>query len=152
LLSFVAHHGSLAAGGEPVSGLEALVIRALKASRRDSALARMLPVFLWRMRGRLAKPRLLEAAQQQSVVAPLGFFIELASMLGGGDDFKRLLADLRASAKASRSSYFFAGTSGRPFERAAADLNSPAEARRWGLLMNMPLDSFASYFRKVAAL
>src|SRR5205814_9977687 len=50
LVSFVAHHGSAVARGPRASQLETLAVRALQASRRDSALARMLPVFFWRLR------------------------------------------------------------------------------------------------------
>jgi hypothetical protein len=152
LLSFVAHHGSAAAGAEPVSGLEAIVVRALRSSRRDSAMARMLPVFLWRMRERLDATKLVAIAKRQRLAAPLGFFLEVAAMLGESDAFEAALAALRATVKPARPSYFFEGTSHRPFERGATELNTPVEARRWGLLMNMPLESFASYFRKVAAL
>jgi hypothetical protein len=129
-----------------------IVVRALKASRRDSALARMVPVFLWRMRGRLDARTLVAVARQRGVGAPLGFFLEVASMLGRTDAYDDALAALRTSANPVRPSYFFQGTSRRPFERAATELNTPPEARRWGLLMNMPIDSFASYFRKVAGL
>jgi hypothetical protein len=34
----------------------------------------------------------------------------------------------------------------------AADLATPDEARRWGLLMNVPWESFASCFAKAAPL
>ena len=152
MLDFVAHHGSVAATGDAVGDMEAIAVRAIKASRRDSAMARMLPVFLWRLRQRLDLARLVKAARRQGLAPALGFFLEVASILGEGSPFEEALTQLRPSAPPARPAYFFEGTSLRPFERAATDLNTPAEARRWGLLMNMPLDSFASYFRKVAAL
>lgn len=152
LLSFVAHHGSRAAGAGSTDDLETIAIRALAASRRDSSLARMLPVFLWRVGDRLDLDRLVRAAKRKGLAAALGFFLELASILGESRVFDEALTVLRPHARATRPSYFFEGTSGRPFERAASVVNTPAEARRWGLLMNMPFDSFASYFRKVARL
>lgn len=131
--------------------LERLAIRAVRASRRDSALARMLPVFFWRIRTCISIAELVREAQEQGAATATGFFLEMASQLGGSAVFDAALTALRPGVT-SRPAYFFQGTASRPFERLAADLNTTPEARRWGWLMNMPRDSFESYFRKVAAL
>ncbi len=44
---------------------------------------------------------------------------------------------------------FFSGPHG-PRELAATRRNTPSEARRWGFLMNMGLESFRSVFDKFA--
>ncbi len=149
LASVVAHCGSSVARLREPRRLESFVVRAIRASRHDSALARMLPVFLWRMRDRLDLPRLAAEAARQGQGAALGFFLELTAKLGRSRAFDTALARLRAK---TRPSYFFYGTEARPFERLAADRQTPAEARRWGLLMNMPLESFAAYFVKASRL
>ena len=127
-------------------------MRAVKASRRDPALARMLPVLLWRTRDRLDPAELVRQAGQQRERAALGFFLEAASRLGGSDVFDETLRRLRPSARPTQPFYFFRGSDKRPWERAAADANTPAVARRWGLLMNMPWQSFVSHFKKAAEL
>jgi hypothetical protein len=152
LASLVAHFGSSVADVRPPRRLEEAVVGAVEASRRDAALARMLPVFLWRTRHRLDLPALVGHAQRRRVGAALGFFLEAAACLGGRPVFDHALGPLRAASGGGRPSYFFRGTEKRPFERAAADRATPPLARRWGWLMNMPWDSFAGYFAKVAKL
>lgn len=152
LASLVAHGGSAVARFPLPGRLEREVIRALKASRRNSALARMLPVFLWRTRDRLDMTELRTLARKQRQAAPLGFFLEASAKLGGTRRFDAALRLLRSDARRTRPSYFFSGSANRPYERLAADRATPALARRWGMLMNMPWESFASYFEKTASL
>ncbi|HUG55227.1 MAG TPA: hypothetical protein VMR21_16590 [Vicinamibacteria bacterium] len=153
LPAVVAHCGSRAAARlPPPARLEALVVRAVKASRADSSLARMLPVFLWRLRDRLDLGDLVRAAGQGPEAPALGFFLEAASRLGGSAIFEDAIARLRRRARPARPLYFFRGTERRAFECAAALRATPPEARRWGLLMNMPWESFEAYFAKAAPL
>jgi len=152
LAPLVALGGSSVARAPLPRRLETQVVRAVKASRRDSAMARMLPVFLWRTRDRLDLAELVRQAEGKSEGPALGFFLETAARLGGSGVFDETLRRLRASARPARPFYFFVGAHGRPWERAAADENTPAVARQWGLLMNMPWESFASYFEKAAEL
>ncbi len=128
------------------------MVRAVKASRRDSALARMLPVFLWRMRDRLDLPKLVREARRQRQGPALGFLLEAASKLGGTRRFDHALASLFRGVSPDRPRCFFHGTERRSFERMAAEQATPAQARRWGLLMNMPWESFAAYFVKTSTL
>ena len=148
LAMLVAHAGSSVSPASHPRRLEAQAVRAVKLSRRDSALARMLPVFLWRMRGALDPAELARQARRQGETATLGFFLETASKLGGRRVFEDVLLLLRASARPARPFHFFLGSDRSPWERAAARRATPAVARRWGLLMNMPWESFASYFEK----
>ena len=150
LAALVAHGGSSVARAPLPRRLEAQVLRAVKASRRDSALARMLPVFLWRTRHHLDLTELVRQAGPQAQA--LGFFLDTAGRLGGSSLFDQALRRLRAKATPVRPLYFFRGSESRPWERVAAAAATPAVARRWGLLMNMPWESFASYFEKAARL
>lgn len=152
LLSLVAHCGSSASPVEPPRPLEAEVLRAVKQSRRDSALARMLPVFLWRNRNRLDLTKLANKAKRQGQGPALGFFLEATSKLAGSRLFDEALGILSRSVRPARPCYFFHGTEKRAFERTAAARATPAAARRWGLLMNLPWESFAAYFAKTSML
>lgn len=150
--SFVAHAGSGATPAPLPRRPETWVVRAVEASRRDSALARMVPVLLWRLRQRLDGGALVRAAVRRRQVAAVGFFLELSADLGRTRAFDAALRDLRAARLSHRTAYFFAGTARRAFERAAAEAATPDAARRWGLLMNMPRESFASHFARAARL
>ncbi len=112
----------------------------------------MLPVFLWRTRDRLDQAELVRHAAEQRERSALGFFLEITSELGGREVFDEALRHLRARAHPTRPIYFFLGSAARPWERAAADEGTPTIARRWRLLMNMPWESFASYFEKTVNL
>jgi hypothetical protein len=78
----------------------------------------------------------------------LGLFLELAGRLGHERTLvqaaRRLRADRRRPAR-----HFFEGACG-PYAMAAARRNTPRVARRWGYLMNMPVDSFRTLFEKFA--
>jgi hypothetical protein len=152
LVALVAHGGSSVARVRLPLRLESQVLGAIQASHRDSALARMLPVFLWRMRHRLDPAVLVALARRRKEAQALGFFMETAARLGRTRVFDDALSSLRGSATIARHAYFFHGTERRPFEREAAERASPRVARRWGLLMNMPWESFAAYFDKAARL
>jgi hypothetical protein len=153
LLSFVAHYGAHVATSTTKCSLEDVALRAVRASRRDTALARMMPVFLWRVRERLDLRKLTTAALLKGHAAPLGYFLELASKLGGPlTTFDSALPALRAHAHPDSPTYFFPHTSRGPLESMAVDQMTPADARRWGLLTGTPTDSFETHFRKVAHL
>lgn len=154
LVAFIAHHGSRAASetttGKPIPALEPIVVRALRSSRDNPALARMLPVFLWRVRRQLQPRPLAELAIRRGLGPALGYFVEVAASLGGTSTFEPLLARLRPLARSGKHpTYFFRTMRKNPFEAMAAQLHTPEGARRWGLLTGTPTDSFATYFRKV---
>jgi hypothetical protein len=136
----------------PDADLERLATRAVTASRRDPALARMLPVFFWRVRNLLDLERLADMAERQGQVPYLGFFLQAAAELGRTRRFAAILGRLRGQLRPTRPRYFFLARADRPFERMAADLSTPAQAWRWGLRMNMGWDSFADHFHKAASL
>jgi hypothetical protein len=152
LVAFVAHYGTRVARATARCSLENVALQALQASRRDPALARMLPVFLWRVRRKLDLEKLAARAARAGAAAALGYFLELTGQLGSGAGFDDAVATLRAHARPGRPAYFFDEIARNPFEAMAADERTPAEARAWGLLTGTPTESFATHFRKTAHL
>jgi hypothetical protein len=152
LLAFVAHYGATVARGAARCSLEAVVLRAVRASRRDPALARMLPVFLWRVRDKLDMAKMVALARRRRLVPALGYFLELVAALASWRGFDEAIARLRTQARPDRALLFFHETARNPFEAMAAEERTPAEARRWGLLTGTPTESFSNYFRKASAL
>jgi hypothetical protein len=152
LVAFVAHYGARIAQSVGSHDLEAIAVSAVAASRNDPSLARMLPVFLWRIRHALDAGRLITRARRRGVAAALGYFLEVAGQLGSWRGFDGAIERLRRYANPQRPRYFFRKTASNPFEAFAATSRTPAAARRWGLLTGTPTDSFASYFRKASGL
>jgi len=148
--------GWLAAAGAPLlvsrpargrrPSLEDVLADALGLSHQDATVARVLPVVLWRHRERLDHRRLVRAATRRNERQALGFFLELTGLLGGDPRMASLSEPLRDHRR-TRPHSFFTRAQGR-MALALAEKRTPALARRWGYLMNMDLDSFASAFRK----
>jgi hypothetical protein len=132
----------------PTPPLEHVVSAALSLSHREPAVARVLPVVLWRHRRNMDMAKLAEEATRYDERQALGYFLELAGRLGAD-------AQLRATARSlhdqrrRRFQMFFAGHHG-PYEVALTRRNTPPVAKKWGYLMNMPVDSFRSTFEKFA--
>jgi transcriptional regulator with XRE-family HTH domain len=136
-------------GGEPLPRPEYVLAEALKLSREDAAVARTLPVALWRARGRLNFPDLRRLAVERHQARTLGFFLELTAELANEPTLARAARPLRRTPQSRRASQFFRVRS--RLERQLAELKTPALARRWGFRMNMGQDSFESMFRKETA-
>jgi hypothetical protein len=149
LLSFVAHYGSRVARTTTSHDLERIALRAVSASRRDPAMARMLPVFLWRVRDKLNLRKLTAGAKKRKSAAAVGYLLEVTSRLGTWKGIEVALAKLRTHARPARPRYFFHGAAKHPFAAMAAKERTPSEARKWGLLTGTPMDSFETYFQKV---
>jgi hypothetical protein len=138
----------VAASEAPRPPLEEVVARALELAHRDSTVARVLPLVLWRERSHLDLEGLRREATRRNEGPALGYFLELAGRLG--NDPNLLAASTRLSDKRRRRvKAFFAGPHG-PRAVAAMRRNTPREARRWGFLMNMGVDSFRATFEKFA--
>jgi len=122
---------------------------ALALARRDSAVARVLPVVFHRLRRRLDFDVLRRMARERGQARVLGFFLELTSELSGNAVLAREARPLAGEARRRRrASQFFKLHSAT--ERRLAELKTPPVARRWGFRMNMSSDSFASMFHKAA--
>ncbi len=147
--------GRLAALGAPLGGpapmnrllpAEEVLADGLVLAHDNATVARVLPVAFWRQRDKLDYGRLRRAATLRDQRHALGFYLELTSRLGGDRRLVRRAIGLRDRRRTALRP-FFTGRRG-PLARAAAQERSPALARRWGFVMNMELESFASAFRK----
>ncbi len=128
--------------------LDEVLASALELAHRDSTVARVLPLVLWRQRGQLDFEELRRKATRRNEGPALGYFLELAGCLGNEPELLDASSRLRDKRR-RRASVFFAGSHG-PRALAATRRNTPREARRWGFLMNMGVDSFQAMFDKFA--
>lgn len=135
---------------QPGPAVEVVLAEALAVSHRDATVARVLPLALWRQRGRLDHGRLVEEATRRDERQTLGFFLELTGRLAGDSGLVAAARDLR-DRRRKRPRLFFGKPHG-PMALAAARRKTPRLARKWGYLMNMGLDAFASAFEKHSAL
>ncbi len=147
--------GQLAALGAPLGGpapkrrrlsSEEVLAEGLVLAHRSPTVARVLPVAFWCQRDSLDYARLERAATSRDERHCLGFYLELTGRLGGDRRLVRRARSLRDRRRTALRPFFSDGRGA--FARAAAEQKSPALARRWGLLMNMELQSFATAFRK----
>lgn len=147
--------GRLAALGAPLGGAakeardpppEEVLAAGLVLAHHSPTVARVLPVAFWRQRDKLDYERLEQAATLRDERQALGFYLELTGQLGGDRRLVRRASGLRDRRRTALRPFFSGGRG--PFARAAAQERSPALARRWGFLMNMELESFATTFRK----
>jgi hypothetical protein len=130
----------------PMPRLEEVLAQALTLSHDDATVARVLPLVFWAQRDRLDYARLVREATRLNERQALGFFLELTGRLARDRRFASLSRRLR-DRRRSRVRPFFARPHGR-MALATARRKTPRLARRWGYLMNMGLESFASAFAK----
>lgn len=146
--------GRLAALGAPLAGPasetrhppEEILADGLALAHHSPTVARVLPVAFWRQRDTLDYERLERAATLRDERQALGFYLELTGKIGGDRRLVRRASALRDHRRTALRPFFAGGR--RSLARAAARQRSPALARRWGFLMNMDLESFATIFRK----
>lgn len=146
--------GQLATLGAPLAGPaqksrrlpEDVLADGLVLAHHRPTVARVLPVAFWRQRDKLDYERLERAATLRDERQALGFYLELTGQLGGDRRLVRRASGLRDRRRRALRPFFSGGRG--PLARAAAQEKSPALARRWGFLMNMELESFATTFRK----
>lgn len=130
----------------PLPSVEQVVAEGLALSHHDATVARVLPVVLWRLRGRLDHQKLRHEASRRNECQSLGFFLELTGSLGSDPRLTALARRLR-DRRRTKARPFFARAQGRR-ALALARERTPEVARRWGYVMNMDLASFASAFEK----
>ena len=147
--------GQLTALGAPLGGpapksrhlpAEEVLAEGLVLAHHSPTVARVLPVAFWRQRDKLDYERLDRAATQRDERHALGFYLELTGKLGGDHRLVRRASGLRDHRRTALRPFFSGGRGS--FGMGLAREKSPALARRWGFLMNMELESFASAFRK----
>jgi transcriptional regulator with XRE-family HTH domain len=143
-------YGSTAVVPSDVPPPERVLAEALPLARRESNVARALPVAFHRARERLDFRLLRRLAAERGQERALGFFLDLTSELSGDEALAREARPLAAHLRRhKRASQFFKVHS--PTERRLAEMKTPPTARRWGFRMNMSQDSFSSTFLKAAA-
>jgi hypothetical protein len=149
--------GQLTALGTPLGGpaprgrqlaAEDVLADGLVLAHHSPTVARVLPVAFWRQRDTLDYERLERAATERDERQALGFYLELTGKLGGDRRLRRLASRLRDHRRTGLRPFFFGGRGALAMQLARE--KTPALARRWGFLMNMELESFASAFRKHA--
>jgi hypothetical protein len=128
---------------------EETVVRALKLAHKNSTVARVVPLVLFKSRERLDFETLKNRAVSAGERKALGFFLDLTSELSADSKFKSRARQLRDK-RMKRVESFFVNSSQGKFAKLLEQRNTPAVAKRWQFSMNMPLDSFASHFRKFA--
>jgi DNA-binding transcriptional ArsR family regulator len=151
--------GWLAAVGAPLSAptparsmpsLEDVVVAGLQLAHQDAGVARVFPVLLWRNRGRLDIAKLRRLATRRNERHALGYFLELTRRLGRDRRLGLAAAGLRDRRRKSLR-LFFSNVKGRA-ARADAAANTPPLAKKWGFLMNMDAEAFASEFARHVSL
>jgi transcriptional regulator with XRE-family HTH domain len=143
-------YGSTAVDASEVPRPERVLAEALPLARKESNVARALPIAFHRVRDHLDFRLLRRLAAERGQARTLGFFLELTSELSGDVALARAARPLAAHARRrKRATQFFKVRS--PAERRLAELKTPPSARRWGFRMNMSQDSFASMFHKAAS-
>ena len=127
--------------------LEELVAAGLHLTHTDASVARALPIVLWRNRARLRFDELARVARQEGEGATLGLFLDLTSQLTNDPELAKVARSLEDTRSPS-TAFFFTAAADTVAGRELAEIRTPAVARRWRFLMNMPFDSFETLFRK----
>lgn len=146
-----AHGAPLAGPGARATSrpaVEDVLTPALRLAHRDAAVARALPVLLWRQHEHLDWERVFGDARTAREDQALGFFLDLTAELADSRELATLARSLR-DRRRKKTRPFFVGSQGA-HALALARKNTPRVAKRWGFTMNMPLESFVALFEKFA--
>jgi hypothetical protein len=133
------------ASREPRS-TEQAIAAGIELAHRDAAVARALPVCLWRWRDRLDEVRLEEEASLLREKHALGFFFALTAALCKDAGMKARAERFRDRRVRKPRDFFTASGSG--YASKLAEGRTPNIARRWHYRMNMNMDAFKSLFLK----
>ncbi|HUU02392.1 MAG TPA: winged helix-turn-helix domain-containing protein [Myxococcota bacterium] len=125
---------------------EEALARALVLAHRDPSLAKALPVLVYKLCDELDWNDLLGRSRELRELRALGFFLQLAGQLSGRDDLKTMASSLH-DGRERKQRNFFQTRSGEFYER-LAKINTPEIAGSWNYIINMPLESFRSFFEK----
>ncbi|MCI0411852.1 hypothetical protein L0222_03510, partial [bacterium] len=127
--------------------LEETLAYAMNLARRDSTVARVLPVVLAKNKDVVDFPRLEFWARKLEVLPVLGFFLDLTGLLLKSRKLHEL-AQSYADRRRKRMENFFVNKKFNRFENELAEKNTPPVARSWRFLLNMGMDSFEDLVRK----
>ncbi|HWU44609.1 MAG TPA: hypothetical protein VN132_14255 [Bdellovibrio sp.] len=135
-------------GSEYVADNEELVVHAVWRAKKNSTLARALPVMLAQQLTTLNPHRLMYWAKQYKVKREFGFFIDLTGLLSGNRNLRKLARDFHDQ-RWSQDEFLFSNEENLTgFQSQLVEQNTPDLARWWHLKMNMGMDSFESLFQK----
>ena len=136
--------------GPGVSGqqllLEETLAHAVELSRRRTEVARVWTVVLARNRSEVNLERLAAAGRQLGQKQALGFLLSLTARLLQDPYLSKFAAGLRDRRSRVVRDYFLGKRSSRA--QALVEKRTPPLARKWFFRMNMPLDSFETFFHK----
>jgi molybdenum-dependent DNA-binding transcriptional regulator ModE len=148
--------GNLIRLGLPLSGKsqserdemkpEEALAHALVLAHTDPGLARSLPVLLFKLFNDLDWNDLVGRSREIRELQTLGFFLQIAGRLSGRADLEAMAFGLH-DGRERKIRNFFRTRSGK-FSKRLAKINTPEIARSWNYTINMPLESFRSFFEK----
>lgn len=130
---------------EPPS-LESLLVQGARLARSDAAVARSMPVFVWKNRRSLDFASLRREAHRRGEKRAVGFLLALTGALAKDPVLSRAAEEYR-DRRVKRTEDFFV-RSHSALERRLAEARTPSVARDWHFRMNMTLESFASTFAR----
>ncbi len=125
---------------------EEALARALVLAHRDPSLAKALPVLVYRLYDELDWNDLLGRSRELRELRTLGFFLQITGKLSGRDDLKTMASSLHDGRERKQRNFF--QTRSGEFNERLAKINTPEIAGSWNYIMNMPLESFRSFFEK----
>jgi hypothetical protein len=136
---------------EPVESvarpLEEAIVRGVALAHRDPAVARALPICIFKVRQRLDPTVLRVVARRLGERHGVGFFLALTAELSGDDRLRQWARPMRDHRRTLTRDFFFAASSSK-LQRGLAEERTPDVARRWGFRMNMDVESFRSLFER----
>lgn len=130
---------------KPGSKLEALLAHAADLAQVDASVARTLPLLFFKYRDQVDFDVLKQESRKLGNKQQVGFFLELAGLLGGSTRLKRASHRFLDKRYSVPRSLFRNQTT---LAEQVAETRTPELAKKWGFRMNMPLDAFKVVFDK----
>ena len=130
--------------------LEEALVAGVALARKNSTVARVLPVVVAKNVKAIDSAKLLFLTRQESLNQEMGFLLDLTGTLSGSRKFKDLARQLKDH-RVKKSQPFFTESPKGKYARLLEDQNTPYVAKKWHFSMNMGLDSFSSLFEKSMA-
>lgn len=130
-----------------VDDVEAALVRGVALAHHDPTVARVLPLCFSGARAKdVNVERLRNLAREANEKQGVGFFLDLAGTVSGQQRLRQWAKVFRDHRYGRGTRSFFPELTKRA--RYAAEENTPMLAKRWGLRMNMPLETFQSMYQK----
>lgn len=150
---------SLLQGGAPLvldtkskaadCSVEELLVWAALLAKKESAVARVLPVFIYKNLQSFDFAKLYFWSKQLAAKHEVGLFVSLAGELGNSGKLVKEARRFRDKRVKETREFFLNQSSSS--QRELAERNTPPLARQWKFRMNMSMDSFRSTFERSGA-